>query len=383
MRSVNVEECGQRFLIVIGTRPEAIKLAPVARLLRSTPGISLEVCVTSQHRDLVAPVLNFFRVATDYDLGVGTTAQTPSEVTMRVTQGVSKILSERPYHRVIVQGDTSSALGGGLAGFYQRVPVAHVEAGLRSGDPLLPFPEEGHRRMLDALAQDLFVPTREAFRNLVNEGLPSERIHLTGNTVIDALQWAREELRRQPRPLPFEAAESQKLVLLTTHRRESFGAPMRRILSAVRELARRNTNLLVLFPVHPNPQVREAVDAELGREANVILTKPMDYPDFVQVLLRADLVMTDSGGLQEEAAALGKPILILRDNTERPEGVEFGLAELVGSDVTRIIAAAERRLQEPTNRQGDSWVGLYGDGHASEQIRDVLLGPVQGLKIAA
>ncbi len=382
MLSENDGNNEKRVLMVLGTRPEAIKLAPLARTLGAGSGVTLEICNTSQHRDLVMPVLDFFRVKVDFDLDVGTGSQTPAEVTARVTQGVSKLLSRKKYDRVVVQGDTSSALGGGLAAFYQGVRLAHVEAGLRSGDLHLPFPEEGHRRMLDALAEELFVPTQEAFLNLQQEGIPPQRIHLTGNTGIDALLWAQQELTRNPRPLDIPVAENQKLVLLTTHRRESFGAPLERTLQAVAELARRHPDVCILFPVHPNPRVREVVHAVLGSVQGVHLREPMVYPDFVQALMRADLILTDSGGLQEEAGALGKPILILRDDTERPEGVRCGFAELVGTDSQRILERAEAILERPSNGAA-SFVPLYGNGQACARILEVFLDQGRKLKIAA
>lgn len=373
---------GQRTLVVIGTRPEAIKLGPLVHALQACHGWEVEVCVTAQHRDLLAPVLEFFRLRPNHDLDLMTAAQSPADVVSRVIQEVGRIVAKGAFDQVIVQGDTSSALGGGLAAFYQKACLVHVEAGLRSGNLALPFPEEAHRRLLDVLADYLFAPTAQARLHLLREGLPSERIYLTGNTGIDALFWACDELKRCPRALPIELAADQPLVLLTTHRRENFGAPLQKTLEAVRELARLRPETRILFPVHPNPRVREAARAVLGERSPIHLTGPLPYPDFVQILLRADLILTDSGGIQEEAATLGKQLLILRDSTERPEGVERGLAELVGTDPELIVARACACLDRRSAPTGPHY--LYGDGRSGERIRDVLLeGTVRPRRLTA
>lgn len=361
----------QRLLLVIGTRPEAIKLAPLIHALRSGGEVDVEVCITSQHRELLWPVLEFFRIQPEHDLRIGTSTQTPAEVTCRVTEGIGKLLAARPFNHVIVQGDTSSALGGGLAAFYHRVKLVHVEAGLRSGDIGLPFPEEAHRRLLDVVANVLFVPTAAARRNLLNEGIPHERIHVTGNTGIDALYWARKELTQHPRPLPLELSAGQPLVLLTAHRRESFGQPLAQILSAIREIVQRRPDLRVLFPVHLNPNIRDVVHSMLRGVPGVHLAEPLDYPICVQAMLRADLILTDSGGIQEEATTLGKRLLVLRETTERGEGVARGLAELVGLDADRIVSRALAWLDRPRDRVA-SMSDCYGDGHACERIHRIL-----------
>lgn len=362
----------RRRLVVIGTRPEAIKLAPLVHCLAAVPGSEIEVCATGQHRDLLRPVLDFFGVKADHDLAVGTAAQTPLDVSCRVTEGVAGLLDRGDFDQVIVQGDTSSALGGGLAAFYRRVGLVHVEAGLRSGDPALPFPEEGHRRLLDVLAEHLFVPTELAAENLRREGVPAERIHITGNTGIDALRLARDELAARPRELPLPLAAGERLVLLTTHRREHFGRPLERILEGVRELVRRRPEVRVLFPVHPNPQVRGAVRSILGNTPGICLADPLDYPTFVQAMLRSDLILTDSGGVQEEGATLGKRLLVLRESTERPEGLADAGVRLVGTDAEALLAAALDMLNLPPAPHPVPRI-CYGDGRACERIRDRLL----------
>jgi UDP-N-acetylglucosamine 2-epimerase (non-hydrolysing) len=361
----------ERVLVIIGTRPEAIKLAPLILALQQNSAFEVDVCLTSQHRDLVRPVLSFFHVPIDHDLGLGLAGQSPAQVTCRVVAGVSELLAASRYDQVIVQGDTSSALGGGLAALYQRVPLIHVEAGLRSGDLASPFPEEGHRRLLDVLAELLFVPTSEARENLLSEGVPSQRIHTVGNTGIDALFMARDLLQRQPQRVL--EVKQHPLILLTAHRRENFGQPLRRILKAVRELVKRREGLRVLFPVHPNPQVRETAQELLGEVPEVHLCEPLDYAPFVQAMLDADLILTDSGGVQEEAATLGKHLLVLRETTERPEGVRAGLAELVGTDPDRILSRSLALLHRPRNHQ-EQISHLYGDGKSCQRIMEVLLG---------
>ncbi|MCS6850535.1 MAG: UDP-N-acetylglucosamine 2-epimerase (non-hydrolyzing) [Gemmataceae bacterium] len=362
-----------RVLVVLGTRPEAIKLAPLIRRLGQTSGTSVATCLTSQHRDLVRPVLEFFGIRPEFDLDIMAPGQALSDAANRVLRGVSRILAEQAFDVVVVQGDTTSALFGGLAAFYRQVPLAHVEAGLRSGDLKRPFPEEAHRRLLDILADYLFAPTVTARNHLLQEGAAPERIYVTGNTGIDALFQARQLLHRQPRPLPIDLGPGEKLVLLTTHRRESFGQPLRDILSAVRDLTRHRPEVRVLFPVHPNPEVRAAVSAVLRDCPRVHAVEPLDYPDFVQAMLQADLILTDSGGIQEEAPALGKRVLVLRDTTERPEGLDAGLAELVGTDRSHVLVRCLACLDNP-QAADDTFHQLYGDGRACERIVAVLTG---------
>ncbi len=358
-----------RVLVVIGTRPEAIKLAPLVRALRADGAFAVTACVTSQHRELLAPVLSFFGVPCDVDLQVMTPGQTLTEVTARVLAGVGEVLAGGAFDLAVVQGDTATAFAAGLAAFYARVPLAHVEAGLRSGDLARPFPEEGYRRLLDVLSAYLFAPTPAAARNLRAEGHPPGRIFVTGNTGIDALLAAAGQVRADPRPSPFAPGPGEWLVLVTAHRRESFGEGLGRVCRALAALVERHPGLRVLLPVHPNPNVREAVQALHGLP-RVALVEPLEYPDMVRALLAADLVLTDSGGLQEEAPALGKRVLVLRETTERPEGVEAGAAELVGTDVDRIVGRVSALLGGGVP-PGPA-VSPYGDGRACARVVEVL-----------
>ncbi len=358
-----------RVLVVIGTRPEAIKLAPVLAAVRRTPGLEGECCITSQHTDLLRPMLDFFGVRYDYDLSVMAPNQTLAEVTCKVLQGLTDILRQRPYDVVVVQGDTTTAFAAGLAAFYERVPVAHVEAGLRSFDLRQPFPEEANRRFLDVFADYLFVPTEQAAANLLREGADSARIHRTGNTGIDSLLLARDIVRAERRPPPVVLPQGHRLVLVTAHRRESFGPPLERVFRALVALTESRKDVELLVPLHPNPRVREAAERALARRERVHLVEPLEYPDFVAAMLRADLIVTDSGGVQEEAPSLGKRVLVTRETTERPEGLEAGAAELVGTDPEVIRARAESHLEVGDLVQP---LPIYGDGQAARRVVEVL-----------
>jgi UDP-N-acetylglucosamine 2-epimerase (non-hydrolysing) len=358
-----------KILVVIGTRPEAIKLAPLVRALAADPAFSVEVCATSQHSDLLQQMLSFFAIDVTHDLQAGRPNQTLSALTGRVLEGVCDILRRTTYDAVVVQGDTTTAFAGGLAAFYERVPVAHVEAGLRSGDLAAPFPEEANRRLVDVVARWLFAPTADARAHLLREGYPAAQIFVTGNTGIDALLVARDIVKRESRPLPDGIPDDVPLALVTAHRRESFGPGMERICRAIRRLVDDEPALHALYPVHPNPNVREVAARVLGGHPRVHLTAPLDYPDFVRALSTARLILTDSGGVQEEAPALGKRVLVLRETTERPEGVAADVAELVGTDEDRIVARAKALLAEGASSTA---VSPYGDGRASERIVEVL-----------
>ena len=357
-----------KILSVFGTRPEAIKLAPVVDALLAA-GAEVDCCVTGQHTSLIRPMLGFFGLIPRFDLDVTATARNLPAVAGTILDRVGALLREHgPYDAVVVQGDTTTALAGGLAGFYERVPVAHVEAGLRSGDLTQPFPEEMHRRCLDTFAAHLFAPTPSAAAHLFAEGHPPERVTVTGNTGIDALLMARD--RVAGRPLPFDVPEGHKLLLVTAHRRESFGEPLRRIFSAVCELTAADERLTAVVPIHPNPLVREAA-ALLENRPRIVVVPPLDYPDFVAAMHRADAILTDSGGVQEEAPALGVPLLVTRDTTERPEGVAAGAAELVGTDLRLIVERVTHHLRSAAARRP---IMVYGDGSASRRIAEVLVG---------
>lgn len=361
-------------LVAFGTRPEAIKLAPVVEALRVSPrSPEVRVCCTGQHADLVAPMLRLFGLVADYDLNVMRADQSPSEVSARVLEGMDQLLRGLSVDWLVVQGDTSSVLSCALAGYYRRIPVAHVEAGLRTGRLYEPFPEEGNRRLVDAISGLRFAPTEVSRRNLLSEGCDPTTIAVTGNTVVDALQ----------RFMPLVAADGLgtdggevRTILLTAHRRENFGAPLERICLAVEQVARRyGEGVRIVYPVHPNPNVRAVVTKGLAHLPNVELREPVDYLELLRLLARSHFVLTDSGGIQEEAPSFGKPVLVLREVTERPEGVEAGVARLVGTDVDRIVEEASRLLDDPAAyRSMSGGPNPYGDGRAGQRIAAALLG---------
>ena len=355
-----------RVMVLYGTRPELIKMAPVVRELRRLPEHFVPiVCTTAQHRDMLDPLQEVFALRPDHDLDLMRADQGLNDLAARAFAALDAVLAgERP-DLVLIQGDTTTAMAGALAAFHRRIPVGHVEAGLRTGDLRQPFPEEANRRVVDLVAELCFAPTRRAADALLAEGVPGARVFVTGNTVVDALQWAASKLPPEPEP---ERAE----VLVTVHRRESFGAPLRRILAAVRELAAAFPEIRWVYPVHRNPHVLQPAEEALGGLPNVELLAPLDYLELVRRLRRARLVLTDSGGIQEEAPTFGKHVLVLRDTTERPEGVEAGVATVVGTDTERIVGAATRLL-----RQADAgpfeMANPYGDGQAAARIGAILV----------
>jgi UDP-N-acetylglucosamine 2-epimerase (non-hydrolysing) len=352
-------------------------MAPVVRALKArAPGVRTRVCVTAQHREMLDEVLALFELPVDYDLDLMTPGQTLTEVAVRVLTGVDRILAEEAFDWVLVQGDTTTTLAAAQAAFHRRVPVGHVEAGLRTGNLREPFPEEWNRRAVDALSDWLFAPTERSRDNLLAEGVPAERVMVTGNTGIDALLLALEA----PTPeLPAELAAldpARPLVLVTAHRRESFGAPLESMCQGLAALAAREngTGVSVVYPVHPNPHVRQAVDKHLTGRPNVCLLPPLDYHRFVHLMRRAHLILTDSGGIQEEAPSLGKPVLVLRDRTERPEAVEAGTAKVIGVTGEAVVSEVDRLLgDQAAYRAMATARNPFGDGHASERIVDALL----------
>ena len=356
----------RRILIVVGTRPEAVKLAPVIRRLRRQPDrFETVVCATAQHREMLDQVLDFFEVRPDLDLDLMRADQTLNELAARAFAALDFVLAENPPEWLLVQGDTTTALCAALAAFHRRVRVGHVEAGLRTGDLGQPFPEEMNRRVVDLVADAYFAPTERAAAALRAEGVPGGRVHVTGNTVVDALLQIAE--------IQGEVA-TEDLVLVTAHRRESFGPPLEAIVAAVARLARAFPRFRFVHVVHPNPNVRAAVTGYHGLE-NVELIEPLDYPALVSLLRRSRLVLTDSGGIQEEAPTFGKPVLVLRRKTERPEGIEAGLARLVGTDEDRIVEEAGRVLAGTSDlARGAPGVNPYGDGRASDRIASALDG---------
>lgn len=363
-------------LVVAGTRPEAIKMAPVHRALQARSEVDARLVLTGQHRELVDEVLTRFDLEADYDLQLMRPGQDLYDLASGCLSGLRRIVRETGARGLLVQGDTASVFFGALVGFFERIWVGHVEAGLRSGDPDAPWPEENLRRMTDVLSRCCFAPTAWSADNLRREQLPGTPVHVTGNPVVDALQQAvGQGAGGLPTALP-ASARSRPLVLLTAHRRESFGEPLERVLHTVRAMADRHPEVDWVYPVHPNPRVHGPAHAILSNHERIHLIEPLSYFDLVSVLAQARLVLTDSGGIQEEAPTFGVPVVVLRDVTERPEGVEAGVAELVGTDPRRIEAAVERHLAagdaERARAQGaGSRLNPYGDGRAGERIADL------------
>lgn len=365
-------------LVAMGTRPEAIKLFPVIHALKREPNFDVTVCVTAQHREMLDQVLSIANIEPDVDLDLMRPNQSLPQITSRILTGIDDVLKEAKPDRVLVQGDTTTAMAAALSAYYRKIPVDHVEAGLRSGDIYSPFPEEVNRKVVGSLASWHFAPTPRAADALIRENVSPERIIVTGNTVIDALLETEKRIgsfrdikRAIDDELP-DPGENRRIVLVTAHRRENFDGGMDRIASAILKLAE-NEDVLVVYPVHPNPNVRELMHRALGNHPYVRLLPPLEYVPFVYLLSRCDFVLTDSGGVQEEAPALGKPVLVMRDTTERPEGIDAGTARLVGTDPHQIHAEAMRLLRDRAHYQRMSRAhNPFGDGHASERILDVL-----------
>jgi UDP-N-acetylglucosamine 2-epimerase (non-hydrolysing) len=363
-------------LAVVGTRPEAIKMAPVILRLREEPGVSCRVLATAQHREMLDQVLELFGIVPDHDLDVMAENQTPARVAAAVLERTGKVLEEEKPDWVLVQGDTTTVAAAALAAFYGRCRVGHVEAGLRSFDRSQPFPEEINRKVAGVIADVHFAPTARARQNLLGEGVSGGAVHVTGNPVIDALHLA-SDLPWEAAGTPLEALPGdRRLVLVTAHRRENFGQPLERICRALARIADTFPgDVHVVYPVHPNPNVRRPVERLLGNHPGVTLTGPLDYLALVHLMRRACLILTDSGGIQEEGPALGKPVLVLREVTERPEAVKAGTVLLAGTDDTRIVYLARALLTDPEARARMARaVNPYGDGRAAERIRDILLG---------
>ena len=363
-----------KILTIFGTRPEAVKMAPVVRELARTPGVEPSVCVTAQHREMLDQVLSLFGITPDIDLDLMRPGQSLAELTARVFTHLDPIIGEFQPDWVLVQGDTTTVMSAALLAYYHRVKVGHVEAGLRTGDKFQPFPEEINRRVAGVVADLHFAPTEWARQNLLCENVPDEHIVVTGNTVIDALHW----VVQQPfdfSTLNLDLSPDQRLVLVTAHRRENFGQPIENICQAIAELAAHYAGeVQFVYPVHLNPNVQEPVYRLLGDQPNITLLPPLDYLPLVHLMKRTTLVLTDSGGIQEEAPGLGIPTLVLRNTTERPEGVEAGTLKLVGTDPEGIVREARRLLDDPAAHAAMSGAkNPYGDGHAAERIVGALL----------
>jgi UDP-N-acetylglucosamine 2-epimerase (non-hydrolysing) len=359
----------RRVLVALGTRPEVIKLAPVVFALRRVPGLDVRVLATAQHRDLLDQALAPFGLVPDIDLDLMRDGQQLASLTARVVERVDGVLASLRPDLLVVQGDTTTVFGASLAAFYRHVGIGHVEAGLRTHDLTNPFPEEANRQLTSVLATLHFAPTARARAALLAEGVPDDRIAVTGNPVVDALQWLIEH-RSVPQGAALEQAlpVGSRVLLVTTHRRESWGHEMASICDALRELIARFPDVHVVLPVHPNPEVRKVVTARLEGLERAHLTPPLDYVTFVGLLRRARLVLTDSGGVLEEAVSLGRPVLVLRKHTERPEACERGLAEVVGTDPQAILASASRLLMAAPGEEGVGGSSPYGDGQAAARI---------------
>ncbi len=373
-------------LIVFGTRPEVIKMAPVIRMLRADTRLRTQVCVTGQHREMLDQILATFGIVPDLDLNLMQPGQTLASLTAKLVTELDRVLQEQLPNLVLVQGDTTTAFATTLASFYRKVPVGHVEAGLRTGNLQSPWPEEANRLLISRLATLHFAPTEATRQNLLAEGVAPTQVHTTGNTVVDALLQTVREIERHPPAIPGLSPEiiesTARLVLITGHRRESFGAGFEAICRGISELARRFPDVQFVYPVHLNPQIREPVQRILSRaeHANLHLLEPLPYREFVALFRRATLVLSDSGGVQEEAPSLGKPVLLMRDTTERPEAVDAGAVKLIGTDTERIVLEVSRLLtDEPHYRSMSIATNPFGDGHAADRIAahcaEFVLGP--------
>lgn len=370
----------KKILLVFGTRPEAIKMAPLVKMLRTIAALDVKVCVTAQHRQMLDQVLQLFDIRPDFDLDLMRPGQDLSDITSGVLRDLKAVLVQWRPDVVLVHGDTSTTFAASLAAFYQRIPVGHVEAGLRTGDIYSPWPEEANRKLTSVLARWHFAPTATSRNNLLKEGIPFDAVHVTGNTVIDALLQVREKIVNSPKLLQqfaqdFSFLDSRKrVVLVTGHRRENFGAGFERICQALIRVAKGHVDLQVVYPVHLNPQVQEPVQRLLGGIDNIHLIGPLDYLPFVYLMDKSTLILTDSGGIQEEAPSLGKPVLVMRDTTERPEAVEAGTVKLVGTDVEKIATEASTLLTDAQAYRAMAFAhNPYGDGQACKRIAQILL----------
>ena len=361
----------KKLMFVVGTRPEAIKMAPIVLMAKQDARFEPLLVLTSQHREMLDQMLQVFDLRPNVDLNIMRHDQTLCQVTTAALQGLYEAVGDLHPDVVLVQGDTTTTFCGALAAFYRQVKVAHIEAGLRTYDKLQPYPEEVNRCLTTQLTDYHFAPTEGSKRNLLREGIDPAKIWVTGNTAIDAL-FLTLERKRQAGTLP-ASRSNRRTLLVTAHRRENHGAPMERICNALLELLERHTDLDVLFPVHKSPRVRQVVLDKLGQHERIELVDPMDYQHFVQAMHEAYLILTDSGGVQEEAPSLGKPVLVLREATERPEAAEAGVARVVGTDQARIVAEASRLLSERKAYDAMAQaMNPYGDGHAARRILDAL-----------
>ena len=358
-----------KILCIVGTRPEAIKMAPVIKALQSRPWAELRIIATAQHRELLDQVLALFAITVDRDLNIMRPNQSLAELTSRLISQLDQLFRQEQPQVVLAQGDTTTVMAAALTTFYQRIPFGHVEAGLRTGDLANPFPEEMNRIVAGHLARWHFAPTQSARANLLREGIPDRSVHVTGNTVIDALidvaSWASDAGQM--------VDPAKRMILVTAHRRENFGEPLQNIILALRQIVQANSDVQILYPVHPNPNISGPVYKALEGMSGVTLCPPMEYAPFVAAMKQAYLILSDSGGVQEEAPALGKPVLVLRAETERPEALEAGVVKLVGTETSTIVTQAQMLLDDAMEyKRIAQGVSPYGDGHAAERIVEVL-----------
>lgn len=364
-----------KVMTVFGTRPEGIKMAPIVKELESRPDIESVVCITAQHRQMLDQVLNLFKIEADYDLNIFKPGQTLTEITNKALRGLEEVIEKERPDVLLVQGDTTTVFAGALAGFYQQVKVGHVEAGLRSGNIYSPYPEEANRKMTGVISHYHFAPTKRNETNLLKEGYKSDRIYITGNTVIDALKYTvKDDYVFQIDLLNNLDYNNKRMILLTSHRRENIGKPMENIFTAVKDIVDKYEDVEVVFPIHLNPKVREIAKKILISD-RIHIIEPLDYEPFTNLMAKMDLVVTDSGGLQEEAPTLGKPVLVVREETERPEGIESGTAKLVGTSYDKLYGELDLLLSnEEEYKKMANAVNPYGDGQAAKKIVDVLVG---------
>ncbi len=368
-----------RPLFVLGTRPEAIKLAPLILAAQANPAMDPIICSTGQHREMLDQVLGYFQIQPDIDLGLMKPGQSLAGLTAGCVQAIDRVIQDQRPDTIVVQGDTTTVMASSIVAFYHRKPIVHVEAGLRTGDLNAPWPEEFNRRVTGIVATLHCAPTQGAADALRREHVPANQIRVTGNTVIDALMWSveRERDRSEQWRSVHPYLGSGPMLLVTGHRRENFGDGMLQLCSALRELAQLHPNLQIVYPVHLNPNVREPVQASLSGQANIHLIPPASYPEFVWLMDQATIVLTDSGGVQEEAPSLGHPVLVTRDKTERPEAIEAGLAELVGTDREKIVRRVTELLASPPRVDRLIPANPYGDGQASGRILDWMVSASQ------
>jgi UDP-N-acetylglucosamine 2-epimerase (non-hydrolysing) len=377
MNEAQTSSAIQRILLVFGTRPEAIKLFPLVAALKEDPRFEPIVCVSAQHRQMLDQVLEIAGIVPDYDLDLMRPDQSLDALTAALLTELGKVMDEAKPDRVIVQGDTATAMTGALAAYYRKIPVGHVEAGLRSGNIYHPWPEEVNRKIIGQIADMHFAPTDVSAAALLAENIPSEQVHVTGNTVIDALLWVRKRIFAKPSLATAlddlqVIFEGRRIIGVTSHRRENFGDGMENIAEAIRQIAAR-PDVAVIFPVHLNPNVRAIMNKRLGNLSNVALIEPLDYPNFVRLLSIAEIMLTDSGGVQEEAPALGKPVLVMRETTERPEGVTAGTAKLVGTQTKTIVTEMFNLLDDKAAYEKMARAhNPFGDGKSALRIVELL-----------